>query len=654
MTTAPLSLAFPEHLAARQAAQRRDRSIILGMVALSAACLVAAGFLVPPMNEVRRENQLVINPETVEGLPPDIELLGKLGTFRALAIDWAFIRAERLKEEGKHYEAYQLASLICKLQPRFASVWAHQAWNMAYNISVTEYSPEARWQWVNNGIKLLRDEAIRFNPRSITLYKELAWIYWHKIGDFLDDEHMNYKKALAVEMEAVLGPPALAVTTAETIDEFRKIAEAPEVSTLLANDAEAAALAEQLRQRGLPPDRVLLEFVARHVRPWVELSELTLSPQAEDSLHQRRLALLKDPAHQEALQRLLAAVRADVLRRDYNLDPTFMLALMEDFGPLDWRAAWAHCIYWSVYGDQKVIGQLNINVNDSMNTVRFIFFGLRQAFQNGRLVLTPDFDNAFDSYIEFMPDIRYIPYLFDAYLAFGKAQFGDRPDFVENTPGPNYWTGFVTDLHRFIGLLYFEGTQASMDQAQQYYDYLREYNKDPMGRTQAMYMVPLSEFVLMGLKQELQTYHQANSLIRGWVQKHFRELALGNVQAANGSLATAQEFYGEYMGETALDAEDRRKFQPFRVMRADELKSFMTRSDIPILYKVRLWRRLELDATQLTWDYLNPYFEKMCQAENPPLDPLKAFPEPPGMEEFRKTDIDVRHDIKKDFERGER
>ena len=46
-------------------------------------------------------------------------------------------------------------------------------------------------------------------PDSIALYKELAWIYWHKIGDFLDDEHMNYKRALAAQMERVLGPPPI-------------------------------------------------------------------------------------------------------------------------------------------------------------------------------------------------------------------------------------------------------------------------------------------------------------------------------------------------------------------------------------------------------------------------------------------------------------
>lgn len=145
-------------------------------------------------------------PRQITGLPPDLALLGKLGTFRALAIDWAFIRADRLKEEGKYYEAYELHDTICKLAPRFPKVWVHAAWNMAYNISVAQYTPEARWQWVSNGIKVLRDGGIHYNPKSVTLYKELTWIYWHKIGDFLDDEHLNYKKALAVEMEAVLGP----------------------------------------------------------------------------------------------------------------------------------------------------------------------------------------------------------------------------------------------------------------------------------------------------------------------------------------------------------------------------------------------------------------------------------------------------------------
>jgi hypothetical protein len=56
--------------------------------------------------------------------------------------------------------------------------------------------PEDRLRWVLNGISLLRDEALRFNPRDAKLYRELAWMYQHKIGENLDTAHAHYKAFL--------------------------------------------------------------------------------------------------------------------------------------------------------------------------------------------------------------------------------------------------------------------------------------------------------------------------------------------------------------------------------------------------------------------------------------------------------------------------
>jgi len=156
-----VSYTLPEHLAARRAAQRTERVAQIVGLAVAALCVTAAGLLMPSVNAIRQERQLVINPESIKGLPPTIALLGKLSTFRALAIDWAAIRAERLKEEGKDYEALQLHRTVCSLAPRFAKLWQYAAWNMAYNISVNQYTPEERWQWVHNGISMLRDEGIK-------------------------------------------------------------------------------------------------------------------------------------------------------------------------------------------------------------------------------------------------------------------------------------------------------------------------------------------------------------------------------------------------------------------------------------------------------------------------------------------------------------
>jgi len=127
-----------------------------------------------------------------------------LGGFRGLIADLLWLRTIRLQKEGRVFEIAQLADWITKLEPHFTTVWAFQAWNMAYNISVLFPDAENRWRWVRNGIRLLRDEGLRYNPRNPNLYKELGWLYQHKIGYIMDSAHLFYRRKLAETMQAVL------------------------------------------------------------------------------------------------------------------------------------------------------------------------------------------------------------------------------------------------------------------------------------------------------------------------------------------------------------------------------------------------------------------------------------------------------------------
>ena len=654
-----VSYTLPQHLAARRAARRREWSVQAIAIALAAASLTAAGFLVGPINAIRRERQLVIDPDSIGGLPPDIALLGKLGTFRALAIDWAFIRAERLKEEGKNYEALQLHETICALAPRFPKVWAYAAWNMAYNISVSQYTPEARWKWVQNGIRILRDKGIQYNPRSVTLYKELAWIYWHKIGDFLDDEHLNYKRALAVDLERILGPPPVALTQQEYFDWFKKVVEAPrDLERMLRSDPEVGHLAARLGEVALPADESLLEVVARHIRPELRAEDLVKEDRAADPLLGKRLELIRDPASSAALDRLLAAVRSKVLRERHKLDLDFMQELMvKEYGPLDWRNAFSHSLYWSAYGDKASKGYVNINAADSMNNARFVFFSLNNLINRGRLTLYPNFDDPFSSYIEMTPDTRFIPYLFDTYMRLGRDQFKDDPRFIEGTPGPQYMTGFVSAMHNRIELLYLEGGEKNREMAENFYAWLRKNNPHPDGSTQERYLATIDQFVMDDILDQLQTYRAATAVLRSFVQRALKQLALGQTEAGVNSLALARKCYDFWMIDTTRDINDRRKLQPPRIIFRDELYAFVQDLKVDPLFKARLWDWLPLEFRQMTFDRLRPFLHELCAAQDPPWSVEKAFPEPPGMDEFRRheADIDYRSPARRqDAEQGER
>ena len=146
--------------------------------------------------------------DPLENAPPVLAFTTvALGGFRGLIANTLWIRLSDLQEEDKYFEMVQLSDWITKLQPHMVAVWQFQAWNMAYNISVKFKSHEDRWHWVKRGIELLRDEGLRYNPNETGIYRDLSWLFQHKVGANLDDAHMTYKRHWAQEMQGVLGGP---------------------------------------------------------------------------------------------------------------------------------------------------------------------------------------------------------------------------------------------------------------------------------------------------------------------------------------------------------------------------------------------------------------------------------------------------------------
>jgi hypothetical protein len=67
-----------------------------------------------------------------------------------------------------------------------------------------------------------------------------------------------------------------------------------------------------------------------------------------------------------------------------------------------------------------------------------------------------------------------------------------------------------------------------------------------------------------------------------------------------------------------------------------------------------LWKNLPLLQRQMTYDRLASYFQRLCEAQEPAWNVPAAFPEPLGMDEFRKTEIETRGEPRRlDVEPGE-
>jgi hypothetical protein len=271
------------------------RSIIL--VVAATGLLWWAGQQTPHLAGSRsttagRSPETELTPLTASPLPPTVAFTTVvLAGFRGLAADLLWLRATALQDEGRYIELVQLADWITVLEPQFSEVWALQAWNMAYNVSVMFPGDKERWRWVQNGIRLLRDRGLHYNATAPLLYHELGWLFLHKIGTNVDPSAAYYKRQWASRMLERVGPDG-------------------------------------------HPDYV-------------------------------------------ALKRDAAAARS---LKDMGLDPERMEELDIHYGPLDWRVAETHALYWACLG-QAVAGP----DNTSASCERMIYHSMAALFDHGQL-----------------------------------------------------------------------------------------------------------------------------------------------------------------------------------------------------------------------------------------------------------------------------
>ena len=361
----------------------RDTIISLLCVAVAMGMLFTASTRLDPINKMREDMKLVSNT-ALENAPPSLAFATiAMGAFRGLVVDILWIRADKLKEEGQFFDAKQLAEWITTLQPRFAQVWDFQAWNMAYNISVAMPASQwqERWKWVRNGYELLRDKGIKYNPKSILLYRSLAWIFQHKMGGVTDDCHKHYKRELALEMRALLGLPL-------TNEYFDKLAAAPKELDEILADEKIAEFIDQLVEADetfKDEDQLVNNYLT------IKQNPAKFTQAASDVL-----TAYKDT---ETLDKFDTFARAYALRNNWVMDIDLMIDINKKYGPrkidepndympLNWQLPDAHAIYWAIKG-LNVAGKKGVYSIDEKNTDRIVFHSLQNLYRLGEIFIYP-------------------------------------------------------------------------------------------------------------------------------------------------------------------------------------------------------------------------------------------------------------------------
>jgi hypothetical protein len=467
------------------------------------------GSMLPGLMRQSEEDGLRYTTEAVEGAPPWVAVGTAIGALRGLIVDILWIKVNYMKDQGLFFEVMADAELITKLQPRFAAVWIFHGHNMAYNISVATHTMAERWEWVQAGIRLVRNEGLRHNPNSMALHRDLAFWFAHKIEGVSDDAHMYYKTELAREWHYLLGEPP------ETWDDrlawIRTVADAP-------NSLEEA-------ERRTPGVAALIErfngamgefgeefeyastaaFLLRYGewRAVIKDTEIAEILGVREDYRRSRASFAAfddvagDPEVAEQWDTLIAFTRRRALLDEYNMDPRFMADLTEELGPIDWRSGYAHALYWSRLGERRAsIGVSDVNsIYVALNNDRQQLQSIQGLARAGRIMFDPFSGETMPSRF---PEPRFVDTIARLFPVYYEKHFDTRGAGGE---------GFIGFLQNFMASAVRESYRSGeFARAQELMDQLDERfgTGAPVGMQNPRFSQPLEVFVREEIAGELE------------------------------------------------------------------------------------------------------------------------------------------------------
>lgn len=479
----------------------KQTTLYLVLVLLTALMLIGINGVEKQMDKQVKEYRLRFTGDIKNASPLVSFTTMALGSFRGIVADMLWLRAESLKQDGKYFELIQLGRWIVDLQPNFTGATAYLAWNMAYNISVTCTDHAERWKWVNEGIKLIRDQALEYNPDDPDLYYELAWIYKHKVGDVMDDANMYYKTRLALEMREIMG---------ENFPDWKALAEVP------------ADLKEL--EKVYPADHEVWRQIKAAGYPDIDALYKQFSQAAPAALPAELAAKLTDDKVRRDFYDYL---RCRLLRDRLKLDPREIVEIENTYGKLDWRVPESFAIYWAARGNRRAPNGRSIKCD------RIIAQSLYTAFKSGRLLMIdPD---TFEG-VQIAPNLDLVDAVdrtfADANEYYTKLAGGERG-------GSTFRTARINFLKEAVTLLYNYGKFAK---AKEYFAKLiKEDGPKPNLET-----FILNEWSRQVKQADVKT---ANAIISGLIYQSVYYLLYDEMDAALAQERLAQAVYRNYMRE---------------------------------------------------------------------------------------------------------
>lgn len=608
-----------------------DRATTTLAAVTLAACLAAAATVAGSVQRQRNELDLVVKMGDVDGMPPHVAVVtAALGTFRGLAVDILWARADHLQSEGEFYEAQTLAHWITTLQPRFQKVWGFQAWNLAWNITAATDLPAERWNWVSRGIDLLRSRGIPLNPRAANLYFDLAWIFQGKIARVGDKDHWYYKARLAGEMQEVVGKLVEGRTAAEALERFRRISNAP--STLAELRARTPGINRALallETHGAAPDEAFLRMLGRVMMRFASLDAKVLGDAGLPAGTNRGVieALRKDPELATLVfDHLVPHLQRHVLETRYHMDTGKMADVMERYGPLDWRHPESHGIYWSEQGVavSRTLARRE-DVNELM-LVRGRLLMLMNLMRTGRV----DFDPVTNR-VDLLPDPRFARTFEEAIRQAFDLIASERGVSAADFGGAEEADLFATyekflDLATMLTYLY-----GDAGEAERYFAKLKELAERQGRGDEPIFADTLENFVALRFAGMVKVNPaDLRQLLDAMIRRAFLEgLAKGDLKVFERFMRIARTVHDRRYGAAQRGEAyllDETKLLEFPALVDNSFKIVMSQSSLPVLTRARIWawapEKIRRSTAEAVLETLRAH------AQTAGLDPARTFPDP--------------------------
>lgn len=433
---------------------------------------------------------------SLEGVPATLALTTfALGPLRGLIVDGLWWRMIQHQDRGNYFETIQLTNWITALQPRFANVWAFGAWNLCYNVAHEFPDPELRWKWIERAISMLRDQALTYTPDHPMIRRELARIFWDRIGKRGDVSQTMFQRNWAMAILPYL-PEGNRNDIMHLLDASRQ------ASALFATPGAEALLADA-RKAGI---------------------DLAAAATPDNPDARAFTAFLQENASRQAVwDSLRPCYLARQFQSRFRMDLDRMLFIDKEYGPFDWRLPQAHAVYWAIPARKRFTELFTVEERQIDNIVRQ---SLEQAFRHGRLIYRPE-----TGFFMTTNNLAILGRMHDYYDAFLKDRYSPTYDQLHKE--------FLTEA---VAVLY------SYDEITSARELFGHYREDYFTET---YHPSFEEFCIDAVQKILlgRSYADSRAMVHAVMYQAYFSLASGDMARARGYARMARQVYDRHQRE---------------------------------------------------------------------------------------------------------